>query len=198
MTDTSGQGWTITYRPAVREDARRIAQLISIASDGVSDYIWSQQQLKPGDDLLDAGQRRYERRGTTFSFENCLVAEADGDVVAVLLAYQVPEHNEYVEKDPVLKPYWLLEEPCSFCIAGIAVDMPWRQRGIARILMQMAEERCREKALGKMSLIVFEANTVAYPFYLRLGYKERMRKTIVPHPMIHYTGDALLLVKKVL
>ena len=194
MTDSAGQGWTITYRPAVREDARRIAELYSIASDGVSDYIWS-KRAKPGDNLLDVGQKRYERRNVPFSYENCLVAEAEGIVVAVLLAYEMQDDDDYVENDPILKPFWLLEEPDSFYVAGVAVDPLWRQRGMARILMQMAEERAREKGLRKLSLIVFEANTIAYPFYLRQGYRERMRKTIIPHPLIHYTGDALLLVK---
>lgn len=195
MSGVSGQPWAITYRPAVREDARRIAELYSIASDGVSDYIWS-KTAKPGDNLLDVGQQRYERRNTAFSYENCLVAEAQGKVVAVLLAYEMMEDGDYVEEDPILKPFWLLEEPKSFYIAGIAVDEPWRRKGIARILMQMAEEKCREKGLKKLSLIVFEANAIAYPFYLRLGYRERMRKAVVPHPLIKFTGDALLLVKK--
>ena len=187
----------ITYRPAARQDARRIAELYSVASDGISDYIWS-KQAKPGDNLLDIGQQRYERRNTDFSYENCLVAEAEnGGVVAVLLAYVMQEDNDYVEADPVLKPYWLLEEPGSFYIAGLAVDAAWRRRGIARILMQMAEEKCREKQLAKMSLIVLEGNRIAHDFYRRLGYQETMRKTIVPHPLIHYTGDAMLLVKRI-
>lgn len=188
--------WSLTYRPASRQDARRIAELYSVASDGISNYIWS-KQAKTGDNLLDIGQQRYERRNTAFSYENCLVAEAEvGKVVAVLLAYVMQEDNDYVEEDPVLKPFWLLEEPGSFYIAGLAVHEDWRQRGIARILMQMAEEKCREKNLLKLSLIVLEGNTIAHDFYRRLGYRETLRKTIVPHPLIHYTGDAMLLVKR--
>jgi len=75
------------------------------------------------------------------------------------------------------------------------VEASWRRRGIARILMQMAEEKCREKKMPALSLIVLEDNTIAHGFYQRLGYREVMRKPIVPHPLIHYTGDALLLVK---
>jgi len=94
--------WSITYRPAVKQDARRIAELYSLASDGISDYIWS-KQARPGDNLLDIGQKRYERRNTAFSYENCLVAEVEGgNVVAVLLAYEMQEDFDYVEDDPVL------------------------------------------------------------------------------------------------
>lgn len=184
----------IAFRPAEKRDARRIAELYSVASDGVSDYIWS-KKARPGDDLLDIGQQRYERRNTDFSFENCLLADTGERVVAVMLSYRMHENLDYVETDPVLKPFWLLEEPDSLYIAGIAVEEGWRRRGIARTLMRLAETRCRDMGLPCLSLIVFEANTVAYGFYRRLGYKEVMRKTIIPHPLIHYTGDALLLVK---
>ena len=185
----------VIYRPAVRQDARRIAELYSIASDGVSDYIWSKIS-QPGDDLLDIGQQRYQRKNTPFSFENCLLAEKNGLVVAVLLSYEMQADDDYVEDDPVLKPYWLLEEPRSLYVAGITVDESSRQQGIAATLMEMAEAKCRKLKLAKLSLIVFEANTVAYDLYSRRGYTEVMRKAIVPHQSIHYTGDALLLVKK--
>jgi len=184
----------INYRSAHRSDARRIAELYSIASDGVSDYIWS-KKLQPGDDLLGIGQQRYERRNTPFSFENCLVAQSGEKVVAVLLSYEMKADNDYVVEDPVLKPFWLLEEPKSLYIAGVAVDPHWRQQGIATELMTMAENKCRQMNLQKMSLIVFEANTIAYEFYLRRGFTELMRKAVVPHPLIKFSGDALLLVK---
>ncbi len=185
---------SINFRSATRDDARRIAELYSIASDGVSDYIWSKQS-RPGDNLLDIGQQRYERRNTSFSFENCLVAQSDEKVVAVLLSYEMKEDDDYVVEDPVLKPFWLLEEPKSLYIAGVAVDPHWRRQGVATELMTMAENKCRQKHLQKMSLIVFEANIIAYKFYLRRGFTEVMRKPVVPHPLIKFTGDALLLVK---
>ena len=191
----SGINLVINYRAAVKQDARRIAQLYSVASDGVSDYIWS-KLAQPGDNLLDIGQQRYERRNTPFSFENCLVAELEvPEVIAVLLAFEMKADNDYVETDPVLKPFWLLEEPDSFYIAGVAVDARYRRLGIGGMLLEMAEAKCREKNLEKLSLICFEANSVALNLYRRLGYSEVMRKKVVPHPLIHFTGDALLLVK---
>lgn len=188
-------GATITYRPAVKADARRIAELNSIASDGIADYIWS-KIAEPGDTLLDVGQQRYERKNTNVSYQNCIVADCDGTVAAILLSFEIPKDSDYVEEDPVLKPFWLLEEPRSLYVAALAVDENYRRMGIARTLMQMAEDKCREMKLSKLSLIVFEENTVAYEFYRRLGYLEVMRKPIVPHSLIHCAGDALLLVKR--
>lgn len=184
----------ITFRRARITDARRIAELYSIASDGVADYIWS-KKAQPGDSLLDIGQQRYERKNTEFSFENSIVAEANDAVIAVMLTYKI-EDDDYEEEDPVLKPFWLLDEPDSYYVAGLAVEEGWRRRGIARHLMQMAEEKCRALKLNKLSLIVFEENKAAHDFYIRLGYREVMRKPIVPHPLIRCTGNALLMVKK--
>lgn len=53
-------------RPARREDARRIAELFRISSDGVVDYIW-QNASKVGEDPLEVGVRRYAREGVVGS-----------------------------------------------------------------------------------------------------------------------------------
>jgi len=46
-----------------------------------------------------------------------------------------------------------------------------------------------------MSLVVFEQNRDALRLYQRHGYREVARESIVPHPLIRLTGDALLMVK---
>jgi ribosomal protein S18 acetylase RimI-like enzyme len=194
MDNTPNPNFIINYRPAIKADARRIAELYSVAADGISDYIWS-KLAEPGQSIMDIGQQRFERKNTAFSFENSIVAQIENDIAAGLLAFEMQEDADYVEEDPVLKPYWLLEEANSLYIAGITVDDRWRKLGIAKTLMLMAEDKCRQLSLSKLSLIVFEENTIAHDLYLRLGYKEVMRKAIVPHSMVHCEGDALLMVK---
>ena len=49
-----------TLRKARKDDARQIAQLFDIASDGLATYIWSELQ-GPGHSLLDVGEARYAR-----------------------------------------------------------------------------------------------------------------------------------------
>jgi ribosomal protein S18 acetylase RimI-like enzyme len=92
------------FRPARKDDCRKIAELYRISSDGVVDYVWT-KLAAPGEDILDAG--------------------------------------------------------------------------------------CRNA-----SLIVFEQNGGAARLYRRLGYVETQRERVVPHPLIHHTGDALLMVKQ--
>jgi ribosomal protein S18 acetylase RimI-like enzyme len=184
-----------TLRPARKSDCRRIAELYRISSDGVADYIWA-KLAEPGEDVLDVGRRRYEREGTPFSYENCTMVELRGSVVGMLVAFPMEVDEGYVETDPVLAPYSVLEEDQSYYVCGMAVDAEHRRKGIGRALMAEAERACRELGLRKLSLIVFEQNADARRLYERLGYVEKGRHPVIPHPLIHYTGDALLMVKE--
>jgi ribosomal protein S18 acetylase RimI-like enzyme len=184
--------WTL--RAAAKADCRRIAELYRISSDGVADYIWTKLAL-PGEDPIDVGRRRYEREGTPFSYRNCKLVEVGGAVVGMLVAFPMAVDESDTETDPVLVPYSRLEEDRSYYICGMAVEAAYRGRGIGNVLLAEAERAARALALDKLSLIVFEQNAGAKSLYERRGYVERMRHPVVPHPLIHYTGDALLMVK---
>ncbi len=185
----------ISYRPAGKSDCRSIAQLYSISSDGVADYVWT-QIAEPGEEILDVGQRRYEREGTSFSYENCTVATVDGEVVGMLVAFPMfVEEDDAGEDDPVLAPYARLEEDASYYVCGVAVFPDYRGKGIGSEFMKLAEAQAGAQNLSKLSLIVFEQNSGAKRLYERLDYREVARETVVPHDLIHYTGNAILMVK---
>jgi ribosomal protein S18 acetylase RimI-like enzyme len=186
----------VIIRPARREDAGTIAALYRISSDGVADYIWT-KLAEPGEDLLAVGRRRYERVGTPFSYENCTIVEADGEVLGMLVAFPMFVDPDDVETDPVLAPYSELEADRSYYLCGIAFFPPHRGRGLGTRLLALAEEQARARGLDRLSLIVFEANEGARRLYERHGYRETARARIVPHPLIHHTGDALLMVKEI-
>lgn len=186
---------TITERSAQESDCRAIAELYRIASEGVSDYIWS-TVAQPGEDLLTVGERRYQRRDTTFSFENCTVLATNTEVVGMLFAYPLFVDDNKIESDPVMQPYEFLEEDASYYISGLALYEPYRRRGLGKRLLQIAERQARECDLKKVSLIAFASNTPALNLYFQQGYKEKLRHKIFPHPLIHTEGDALLLVKQ--
>jgi ribosomal protein S18 acetylase RimI-like enzyme len=183
-----------TLRPARKNDCRRIAELYRISSDGVADYIWT-RIATTGEDIVDVGRRRYEREGTLFSYQNCRLVERDGEVIGMLVAFPMKVDAEYVETDPVLVPYSVLEEDESYYICGMAIEPPHRGQGIGRQLLAEAERSARALRFSKLSLIVFEQNAGALRLYERSGYVERRRHPVVPHPLIHYTGDAVLMVK---
>ena len=107
------------------------------------------------------------------------------------------EGRDFSDTDPILIPYEKLEEDNSFYICGVAVYGQYRGKGAGTAFMDIAEIKAGELGLKKLSLIVFEQNTGAKKLYKNLGYSEVAREQVVPHPMIHYTGDAILMVKNI-
>ena len=187
------------FRPARKEECRTIARLYSISSDGLSDYIWT-SLAGPGEDILDVGERRYSNEDLLFSYKNCLVAEHEGEIIGMLVAF--PMHlpdgpNAANEPDPVLAPYAKLEKDRCYYIMGVAVFPEYRGRGIGTRFLELAAGKALEYGLPQLSLIVFEQNEGAKRLYERHGFYEIMREEVVPHELIHYTGYALLMVKDV-
>lgn len=189
----------VVTRPARKPDCRTIASLYSISSDGVSNYIWT-TMAKPGEDILDVGQRRYEREEGLFSYRNCTVAELTGEIIGMLVAFPMhvePDAAKEEKPDPVLAPYSKLEEDNSYYICGMALFPPYRGHGVGSSFLALAEAHARARELAKLSLIVFEQNEGAKRLYLRNGYVEVARHPVVPHPLIRYTSDALLMLKTI-
>jgi len=197
----------VTIRPARPDDCGDIARLFLISSDGLAEYIWSQAGAD-GASPLDTGRRRYAREGVDFSYQNCLVAEEDGHVIAMLHSFVMPPKAETDDEaaandndigeavDPVLQPYAELEDPGSLYVSGVAVTPEHRGRGLGRKLMEQARARAERLDLPRVSLICFEANETAMQLYRRLGYAEVDRRPVVPHASLHYSEvDAVLLVR---
>ena len=190
---------TFSVRPARKEDCLTIAKLYSISSDGVANYIWT-KLAEPGEYIFEVGKRRYEQENSNFSYHNCDVVEIDNVVIGMMVAFPMytPESDESLageETDPVLAPYSDLEEYDSFYICGVALFPEYRGRGIGQQLMALAETKCKALKLNKLSLIVFQENEGAKRLYDNLGYKVVAKAAVVPHRLIHYGGEALLMVK---
>jgi ribosomal protein S18 acetylase RimI-like enzyme len=184
---------TVEFRSAVRADAREIARLFQISSEGASDYIWS-QIAEPGQDLLDVGAIRYARDDVDFSYQNCLIAEADGQVIGMMHSY-VMRHDPLAEPttDPVLAPYADMEVPDTLYISSLALHEGWRNRGLGVQFLAHAQERAERLGLNGLSLIDYAANTGARRFYERHGFGIIKTCQVTPHPMIRVTGDAYLM-----
>jgi len=123
------------------------------------------------------------------------MVDLDETAAGMLVAFPMEIDDEYMESDPVLIPYSKLEEPDSYYICGMAVFPKYRGRGIGTQLLMLAEKNAREHELQKLSLVVFEQNEGAKHLYERSGYYEKAREPIVPHPLIQFDGNAVLMVK---
>jgi ribosomal protein S18 acetylase RimI-like enzyme len=195
------------FRQAKKEECRTIAELFSIASDGVADYIWTKYS-EPGENILDVGARRYSNEDWPFSYKNCVLAELKGEVLGMLIAFPIQESQEQESQDeesetdpilidPILAPYTKLEHSGSYYICAMAVFDTYRGRGIGTKFLEIAERDALDRQLTQLSLIVFEQNDGALRLYERNGFYEIKREPIVPHELICYTGDALLMVKDI-
>lgn len=60
-------------------------------------------------------------------------------------------------------------------IAYMAVDIPFRKRGVAKALLARAEDEARRRGLGYMSLMVTDDNLPARELYKRAGYVTERR-----------------------
>lgn len=194
------------FRRATIADSARIAELFRVSSGGVADYVWRTMASDyPGLSPVQIGALRYAREDIPFSYRNCVVVESDGDVIGMLVAFPIerPAPDEQAGAPPaapeesaepdVLRPYRELEVPGSYYICGMAVVAPHRGRGLGSGFLAIARERAREHGLTTLSLLVFEQNTGAVRLYERHGFTVVDRRTVVPHELIHYTGDALLM-----
>jgi ribosomal protein S18 acetylase RimI-like enzyme len=184
---------SVTFRPALSSDSREISTLFLISSEGAAAYIWS-QLAQPGEELLDVGTRRYARSGVDFSYENCLIAEAEGQVVGMMHSYAMRHDPDAAPvTDPVLAPYADLEIPDTLYISSLALHEGWRNQGLGLKFLTHARERAAELGLMGLSLIDYAANTGARRFYERHGFRIVGRCQITPHPMLRVTGEAYLM-----
>jgi ribosomal protein S18 acetylase RimI-like enzyme len=186
----------VTFRPATKEDSRRIAELFSISSDGVVDYVWSTLAPDyPGLAPIEIGAVRYTQEEGNFSYTNCVVAEREGEVIGQLCTYPVEIDPAKPEEpvDPVLEPYGSLQIPDTLYISSLALFEAFRGMGLGTKMLSIARQQARERAIGALSLLVFEQNAGALRLYEREGFREVERAQVVPHPLIHHTGDVLLM-----
>jgi ribosomal protein S18 acetylase RimI-like enzyme len=191
---------TLVMRPARKAESHVIAELFEISSDGVASYVWSTLQADyPGLPLLEIGQRRYERESTAFSYQNCLMAEDQGQVQGMMHAVEASRDPgpDAQPVDPVLRPYSELEAPGTLYIAGIAVWPTFRSQGVGTRFLEAARVRAQSLGLRELSLLCFAGNTGARRFYDRAGFVVVDWRPVVPHAMIRHTGDVLLMLAPV-
>jgi ribosomal protein S18 acetylase RimI-like enzyme len=197
----------VPFRAATVGDCYKIAELFRIASDGVVDYVWSTLSPQyPGLTPIEIGAKRYASDQSNFSYKNCIVAERDSEVIGMMVTFPIEESEEESKnseeattesEEPsgepdVLAPY-NLEAPGTWYICAIALFPQFRGQGLGTQFLSIAREQAQVKGFRELSLLCFEQNTGAMRLYERNGFKVSDRAPVVPHELIHYTGDILLM-----
>ncbi|MEO1094844.1 MAG: GNAT family N-acetyltransferase [Cyanobacteria bacterium J06638_28] len=201
------------FRAATVADCPTAARLMQIAADGVCDYIWSLQQPEfPTLTPLEIGARCYAEGEGNFSYRHCTMAvsrntrdeeRTQGMMMAFAIPPTSPSTTSLENKSElaslatdVLAPY-AMEQPNSWYICALAVFPEHRGQGIGTQLLSLATTQARSRGLPLLSLLCFEQNVGALSLYQRHGFQVVDRAAVIPHPLIHHTGNVLLMTQHV-
>ncbi len=188
----------MTFRPATKEDAAALAELVNYAGEGLPLYLWT-KLAKEGEDPWAVGRARASREEGAFSYRNATVIEEDGECAGCLIGYEIPDHPKPIAADtpPIFVPFQELENlaPGTWYINVLAVQPKFRNRGLGVKLIALAEETGRRAGKRGMSLIVADKNAGARRLYARQGYSERAIRKMVIEDWDTENEAGLLLVK---
>jgi ribosomal protein S18 acetylase RimI-like enzyme len=192
---------SLRLRPATKNDATELAQLIDIAGEGFGSFLWS-QAAGPGETPLDVGRRRALREDGGFSYRNATVAQTENKIAALLLGYRLADPYEIGDiggLPPMVRPLLELEAeaPGSWYVNALAVFPEFRGGGIGTMLLARAEEFARDTGAPRLSIIVADQNKGAKRLYQRTGYRTVARRALVPFPGFVHSGDWVLMTKPV-
>ncbi|MBA5778572.1 GNAT family N-acetyltransferase [Stappia sp. F7233] len=170
------------FRPATKEDADLLAELVNYAGEGLPYYLWS-RMAGPGETVWEIGAQRALREDGAFSYRNATLIEADGEAAGCLIGYVIADRPEAIDPDtpPIVMPLQELESlaPGTWYVNVLAVLPEYRDRGLGTALMELADEAGRRAGKKGMSVIVSDANAGARRLYERCGYKEAARRPMV-------------------
>ncbi len=189
------------FRNATKEDCRSIAELAEIAGEGIPSYFWS-LSAEEGQDSLDVGENKAASETDNFSYHNTTMVILDGNIVAMMLAYRLPETEDAEdlnELPKLIRPLVELEQcvPGTYYINMIAVFPDYRNMGIGSKLMYLANQLAKKSGCDTLSIELFEQNEGALRLYQRQGFEIIESRPVVPHSCYPYDTNVLLLTRSV-
>lgn len=198
MSTMARQSDAVTVRPARREDAALLAELINQAGEGFPLYFW-EKLAEPGESPWDVGRRRAERDEGSFSWRNAIIIEAQGEPAGSVIGYGIPDGPEPIPADmpATFVPLQELENlaPGTWYVNVLAVLPKHRGKGLGTSLLAAADEAGRKLGKKGMSVIVSDANPGARRLYARCGYRETARREMVKESWTNPGREWVLLTK---
>lgn len=193
---------TYALRPARKSDAAEIALLVNIAVHGSIGPGWAQDKQAVGTyDPLEVGRLEMLREDTEFGWRSATMAEANGEIVGMLLGYRKPNEREAVPADvwAPMRPIEELEAEANgrWFISMVGVHKTWRGKGVGSVLLDHAETQARMTQAHGQALIVEDANEGARHLYESRGFAVTTSRPMLPFPGTPQHGkDWLLMVKE--
>jgi ribosomal protein S18 acetylase RimI-like enzyme len=192
-----------TLRRATETDVPDLARLHIMAAHGIIDALY--HDLVPGVPTEKVFEWRFTQTGSVKSYEYCWVAQQGSQTIGMAHAHPI-DGLAAAPSDPrltpdrlaVVAPFAALSDQArgSYHINAVAVAPECRGGGIGNRLMALATSEAERRGFTELSLIVFEQNSRAAALYQRLGFQVAGRSPAVPHPLLHHTGDLLLMMRR--
>ena len=163
---------TFQLRAATPQDARHMASLVDLASEGLANSIWCGMK-KPNEAAIDVGTRLALRDNADFSWRNAKVAEVDGEVAGMLLINNPRHEPEPIDSvlHPSLRPIAKLKNMAlgTKFLGVVATYEKFRGHGVAQHLFKSVETD--PEKVG-MSMIILDGNKKMLEYCLKLGFRD--------------------------
>jgi ribosomal protein S18 acetylase RimI-like enzyme len=170
------------FRPATKEDAGVLAELVNHAGEGMPLYLWA-KLAGPGETAWDVGRARAGREQGSFSYRNATIIEHRAEAAGCLIGYEIADAPLAIAPDmpAMFRPLQELENlaPGTWYVNVLAVLPAFRNAGLGTELLQLAEKTSRELGKRGLSVIVSDGNTGARRLYERTGYRESATRPMV-------------------
>lgn len=164
----------MNIRHALSNENNVIAPLVYAA---IHDIAYSLTGTADQEQVLERLAMWIGRPNNRLSYENIWVADIDGVIAGIIIAY---EGKRAIELDEPIKR-WLVErgqlgqldvetEGDVLYIDSVAVDSQFGGRGIGTKLIQRVVEHARETNIPTVALNVDQGNPAAARLYERLGF----------------------------
>lgn len=186
-------------RPARKDESMQIAELDSIASGGVVDFLY--EGLVPGKRPVEVLGQIISSDEGFYNYINTAVADVGGSVAGAAISY--PSINQGIdekmrrffpaEKLDHLRGIFESSVPDSLYIDALAVHERFRRLGLAGRLIDSADDKAKKLGLSSISLIVLADNTSARALYEKKGFVHAGNFPLEYHEKLPHRGGAFLL-----
>jgi ribosomal protein S18 acetylase RimI-like enzyme len=189
------------FRRAKPEDAPALAEFINFAGEGLPLYLWT-KMAGSGETPWDVGRMRARREEGGFSYRNAVVMDCDGEVVAGIVGYLLPDLPEAIDYDKMPAMFVPAQElenlaPGTWYLNALATRPQFRGRGYGARLLALAERLAKDQGAKGVSILVSDANSGARRLYRRCGYREFAKRPMVKEDCEIPGENWLLLTKAV-
>lgn len=193
----------IKYRRGEKGDSEKIAEMISIASDGVVEYFF--HGLIPGMSPVQIVAHNLKNDKYPHTYKNTLVA-CDGDSLVGMALYYPSSYHKVTDEMRNFFPADRLEHlnhfysshiENSWFLDALCVIESHRRRGIGQKLISLTKEKAVENGYHALSLIVFADNTLAVRVYERTGFKVVKKVELQGNEFINHNNGCLLMKCKI-